>query len=52
MNETKSNKTEKIAKRRYDIEQCKLWHKKITKKECKTCNCMECEYTKKEADQA
>lgn len=42
---------EEIAKEiNNDIEQCKLWHQKLPKKECKECD-EKCEYAKKEVNQ-
>lgn len=33
---------------KYHIEQCKLWHKKLPKEECKQCEYKECENANKE----
>lgn len=40
-----------IAFEEYDIKQCKIWHERLPKEECKKCEIMDCEI-KKEVNQA
>lgn len=42
---------EEIEKLNYEIEQCRLWHEKLPKEECETCRQINCEFSKKEAEE-